>query len=170
MNKFLISLGVLGVGVLIYLGKDASADTRFGIVGIGGVVAAAIINQRYINQREFASRHFELKLKGYQEFGDMFFELAGAQKGGQAPSMDNLQKRMIAMKKSALFSASPSMIKAWNKYETSLADANHNDSKKAINTFDDLIREIRRELGHDDSSLKRGEIMQSLILKKGEEI
>ena len=170
-----IAIVIIGGGALIYFGIDASADARFGIVGIVGAISAAIVNQRYINQREFTARHFASKLQGYQEFADMFFDLAASEKGGPRPSDEDLRERYVKMKKKALFSSGPTMVKAWNNYELLLAEAANkdpadNDPIEAVYALDDIIREIRRDLGHDDSSLSRGDIVRSLILKKDEQI
>lgn len=58
----------------------------------------------------------------------------------------------------------PDMITAWNELgKNELKDANNNSIRMA----EQLLRMIRKELGHDDSGLRKGEVMSTFI--KGDE-
>ena len=68
-----------------------------------------------------------------------------------------------------LLGASSEMIRAFNQWEAATEAAHKaKDDMAAVFAWEDLLRAIRTDLGHDDSDLDRGELLR--IFMKREEI
>ena len=181
-----ILLCILGLSLLAYLAVNASPDARFGIVTIGGAIVAGIIKHSHTKQREIlahqhaqerevAARHFESQQDGYQKFLNLLFRMFASGQDQSKVRPKEIVEAIRSIKKMALFSSGPEMIQAWDEFEIRLQEYTRPPitDAAALNlnlALDDLLRAIRKDLGHDDRVLERGEIVKSLILKKGEDL
>ena len=98
---------------------------------------------------------------------DIMFEVLTAVKlGRKPPSEKQLSEKLLEYKKMLLIWADPHVIKMWDEVESSVANTNQ-DPKKALLMWDSLLREMRKDLGKDDSELDDGDLV-SLILRAEE--
>ena len=126
-----------------------NAGLIIAIAGLIVTISVAAYAHYATKTREIEARHFQDKRKAYMGFVDLFYDLAKE----PAISEDELMTRMLQMKKSILIWASPGMVEAWNAFEDGLAAG---DPAVFPDILDDILRAVRKELGHDDSSSRAG--------------
>ena len=150
-----LSIGTLVVFVVTWLAADA--NTRFAVLGISATALTAVYVNRQTKRREIEARFFEHKRDAYKSFIDLLFTMTGK---GKKPADLQLERRMLQFKKDLLLWASPQMIELWNKVESSKPD-------EGILNLERILREIRKELGQDDSGSQPGDLVATII--KGDE-
>ena len=91
------------------------------------------------------------------------FDLLMATKVGRTPPEKQLVKRLLEYKKTLLVWSDAHVIKAWNDAESSWASTNQ-DPIASLLTWDNLMREMRKDLGKDDSELEDGDLVALILL------
>jgi hypothetical protein len=83
---------------------------------------------------------------------------------GEEPSEDLLNFMKDLKRRQLLLSAPSNMIQAFNKWEleTGAAQA-RSDQVAAVFAWEEMLRAIRRDLGHDDPDLPRGELLRVFL-------
>ena len=81
--------------------------------------------------------------------------------------MDKLEKGMLDFKKELMVWGNHEVLQAYRIYEESASDKS--SSVDILLTTDELLRAIRKDLGHDDSQLKSGELIAMLIIERDRE-
>ena len=151
--------------LLVSTWKSADANTRFGVVaamtGLMGTVVGASTTHYQTKKREIASRHFAEKREAYMEFVDLLFTMAGR---GKRPSQQQLENRMLDFRKGLLVWGGSDVFKVWNLIEENPRGEASN--VEALKRLDEILRRIRLDLGHDDSSLGVGELADFLLVAK----
>lgn len=79
-------------------------------------------------------------------------------KGSDEAKQRKFLRRFKSFRPALLIWGSPSVIKLWNE----LKDVS-SDSTEGIRKAEKLLRTIREDLGHKDSSLKPGEVIATLV-------
>lgn len=150
------------VGWFIYALFHAGPAVQSGILAIVGVVTAGIIANISAKKREIEARHFNEKREGYTAFVDVIIDTLMAEKRGRKPPSERqLLEKIIQYKKMLWIWGDADVIKMWNKFE--IMGINNTDSNAPLMLWDELLRVMRKDLGKDDSQLKKGELV-SLIL------
>ena len=154
-------------GWFLYSFFRAEAAIQSGILALIGVAASAIMAHWSAKKREIEARHFAEKRGGYKNFMDIMFEVLTATKlGRKPPSEKQLSEKLLEYKKMLLIWADPHVIKMWDEVESSVGNTAQ-DPKKALLMWDSLLRQMRKDLGKDDSELDDGDLV-SLILRAEE--
>lgn len=83
---------------------------------------------------------------------------------GEGIKQRKLKKRVESFRPALLTWGSAPMIKIWNEL-TNMT----NDSTEIIQNGEKLLRAIRKDLGHNDSSLKPGDVMAILVQSEEKE-
>lgn len=161
-----ILLGTLALGFLawfIYALIQAGPQFQSGILALVGSTAIAIWSHRSAKAREIEARHYREKRAAYMEFLESFFSLLNASTGIKPkPPMEELAAQLQNYRRMLLLWGNLDVIRSWRKLEDLILNAG--DPHKALVLYDEFLREIRRDLGHDDPLLKQGELI-SLLLK-----
>ena len=153
-------------GWFLYSFFKAEAAIQVGILALIGVSASAIMAHWSAKKREVEARHFAEKRKGYNSFIDIMFDVLTAIKlGREPPSERQLATRILEYKKTLLIWADAYVIKMWDEVESSLANTDQ-DPKKVLLMWDSLLREMRKDLGKDDSELDDGDLVSLILLAK----
>ena len=140
------------------------AAIQSGILALIGISASAIMAHWFAKKREIEARHFAEKREGYNSFMDIMFDLLTATKlGRKPPSERELATRLLKYKKMLLIWADAPVIKMWDEIESSLANTDQ-DPKKVLLMWDRLMREMRKDLGKDDSGLAVGGLVSLILL------
>ncbi len=133
--------------------QTADPSVQAGIIGILGVVIAGIISHYQTKKREINSRHFSEKRECYQEIINLMFEMLFANYLGKEELEDaELAKRIIPFKKNLMVWGSADSINAFHSYLDKCGKPQNNNELFA--GVEKLLREIRKDLGHDDKNLK----------------
>ncbi len=97
----------------------------------------------------------------YDDLLKMFLDNLGSGSGMNSEAEDfmkDLKGRQL------LLGASTEMIREFNDWQRSTVAAQaDDDAMTAIFAWEELLRAIRRDLGHNDSGLQRGELLRVFI-------
>lgn len=169
-----LALGIVALLVLacagawfIYTLIKAPAEFQSGILALMGSVAAVIWAHNSAKRRDIEARHFTEKRAAYVGLVNTMYDVMVGKKVGKKPITSiQLATKLLDFKKMLLIWASAKVIKEWNKIETRhLSD--ENDPVTTMLIWDDFLREMRKDLGKNDSKLPRGELV-ALMLKADE--
>ena len=142
----------------------ADDSIKAGLIGIFGMLSVTLVVHYQTKKREINARHFADKRDGYMHLIDLIFELLFSIKAGKSLSEKTMQVKMIKFKKSLLVWGGPEIIEAWNQYELK-ADENL-PSVEYILEMENVLRAVRKDLGHNDSTLKFGSLSALFLLAK----
>ena len=149
-------------GWFIYALIHAGPAVQSGILAIIGTFTAGILANNSAKKREIEARHFNEKREGYTAFVSTIIETLLAEKlGRNPPSTRQLLEKVIQYKKMLLIWGDADVIKMWNKFE--IMGIDNTDNNATLMVWDELLREMRKDLGKDNSQLRKGELV-SLIL------
>ena len=166
---FLLIVSVLFcIGVLIWSLFKADANTRSAVIGAIGVITVAMITHYKTRNREIAARHFADKRDGYMKFMDLLFDMIVMTKKNRKFDNEELLKRYIPIKKAIMIWGGPNLIEEWNFFET--APEQVQTSEQALFMFEKILRAIRLDLGHDDSSLPPGSLIAMILIAKDKDM
>ena len=145
--------------------QEADANVKAGIIGILGVLLAAILTNFFTRRREINARHFAEKRGAYGEIIDIVFDVISSTKSGKNLPDKALVNKMMVFKKRLMVWGGPEVIESWNEFEIESEGAG-DDPKKILTAMECVLRAIRKDLGHDDHQLKFGSLFGLLILAK----
>ncbi len=183
-QRLILAFGFLLIGCAIYAGYTfvrylanllLSIDKQLAtaIIAASGTFLAAVLvalySQRRTKDREIAEAHRPQKIEVYKSFMET---IAGLLKRTKDESTDNSQEAFnkefleffVAFTRDLIVWGSPGMIKAYYKFRT-----NTTSDATVLLLMDDILREIRKDLGNSNWSLKRGELIR-LFLSDPEEL
>jgi hypothetical protein len=127
------------------------------VVGLFGV----LWQQRRSEEARLREAHRARMTPVYDDLLKMFLDNLGSGGGIHAEAEDfmkDLKGRQL------LLGASTEMIRAFNDWQRSTVTAQADgNSMSVIFAWEDLLRAIRRDLGHNDADLQRGELLRVFI-------
>ena len=114
-------------------------------------------------KREVSARHFIEKKNAYADFIDLLFDLIKEQKKGTPLSEEYMAESMNKFQRVLITWGSPNTISTYNKF---LKNANPDNSSNILFLMDDLLHAIRKDLGHDNTKLGRGDLVGMFLDEK----
>ncbi len=144
--------------------EKADDSIKAGLIGLFGMLLVTLIVHYLTKKREINARHFADKRDGYMHLIDLIFELLFSIKAGRRLSEKTMQEKIIKFKKSLLVWGGPEIIEAWNHYELK-ADENLS-SEGHILELENVLRAVRKDLGHNDSTLEFGSLSALFLVAK----
>ena len=157
----IIALAILVGGVILFF-KYFKPETFIAL--IAGLLPAIIFWRLQIRREEKEHHNWLLRnKKAYLiDFVDNLSKTLH-NKGTEAEKEKKISESLKSFTPALVVWGTPDMITAWNELgKNELKDANN-----SIRMAEQLLRMIRKELGHDDSGLRKGEVMSIFI--KGDE-
>ena len=143
---------------------EADANIKTSVIGFIGAIAVASFTHYQTKKREISSRHFANKRESYMEFIDLIFEMMKATKENRVTSQKKMIDKMFAFKKSLMVWGGPEVIAEWNSFELK---ANKQQSvTETMQIFENILRAIRKDLGHDDNALPPGSLVALIIVSE----
>ena len=118
-------------------------------------------------KREVAARHFSEKKIAYKNFTDMIFRLVQNAGTKNAVSQKDISKAIYNFRNEIIVWGDAETLRAYeglSKGEN--PDADNGDT---LISMDTLLRAIRKDLGHNDRKLKKGEIVKIFLNDEGKE-
>jgi len=183
-----IAVGLLSLGMLLavfagaiyalaliveYLLGSLSAfeeELSAALVATGGTVLAAVAtvvyNQRRTHAREIAEAHRPEKVRVYNLFmATMVDQLRKTKTAGGSPLNavalpPELIDTMFSFKRDLIVWGSPGVIRSYHGFEQKVA---RSSPKQAMLLFDDMLRQIRKDLGSSNWLLQRGDLIQLFL-------
>lgn len=147
---------------------EADANVKAGIIGFISAIAVVSFTHYYTKKREISARHFTDKRKGYMEFIDLFFEQIQLGKKNQNISQKKMIDKIALFKKSLMVWGGPEIIELWNSFE--LKSEEQLSGKEMMQVFEDILRAIRKDLGHDDVTLPYGNLTALILVAKDKKV
>jgi hypothetical protein len=136
------------------------------IATLGSVLAASlayIVGQERSKSRDIAEAHRPRKVELYDPFLTYMLDfMQKSAKGGSPANLNDnpeLLKVFTTFTKDLMLWGSPDVIQAWSRFR----DDGGGSGVGAVAKFDDLIRAIRRDLGHNSWLLPRGSFVRLVI-------
>ena len=137
-----------------------------GTVSIVGVVLSSII-AKILEYRQNTKRYlYEKREEPYADFIEMVYKLQQKSKNKEEYSDEEMTKDITRFSKKLTLWGSRRVIQKWLKFrETSQAVAGGSSSNPSENLFvlEDIIFEIRKDMGQGKGGLKRGDLLAFFI-------
>ncbi len=130
-------------------------------------VAGGIFSHNQTQKREIKARHFTEKKKAYMLFTDLMFKIILSVKNGTQVAQKDLEKGMMAFKRELLIWGDQDVLQTCEKYEQ--IAANKPEPREILLATDELLRAMRKDLGHDDSQLKPFDLVSTCIVATDKE-
>ena len=159
IDYFAAFLAVVIISVFAwFLFSYFSLETLF--ASGGGILSLLVLLHNQSRKETSKRRDWLLKDKQAYlcEMADLFFTVFHKLQSGQKYLSREMTKKFRPIQPAFLVWASPKFIRAWNDFR-SAASKNQITSQSAIKITERLFRAIREECGHNDSSLKPGEVL-----------
>ena len=145
-----------------------SLDTQVvaALVATSGTVLAAVAtvvySQRRTKDREIAEAHRPVKVEIYKRYMEALFELLLLTKKESLPDTldERWARRFMDLKRDLIVWGSPGILRAWTKFER---ESMQKPAKERVLMMDDILREIRKDLGNSNWLLQRGDLVQMFI-------
>lgn len=168
MNKHLIIgfVGLIGIiSFIIFLFWFFTPEVLLAF--IAGATPSVIL--LYLQNRKEEKEHHNWLLRNKEaclaEIVDIFISSLHDTKGREEEKAKRVIQRIKSLQPALFVWGSPSIICAWNEMQEKFSAGG--SIENATRTGERFFRAIRKELGHDDTSLKPGELWATL-LKPGE--
>jgi hypothetical protein len=178
MNNLLsIALGfflfvVTGFSLWIFIQSLLEADPGItaAVIGVIAVMVGGIWSYYFTRCCEINSRYFIEKKNVYMRLIDLIFDMFKAIKKETELTETEMFERMFEFKREVMVWGDQAVINALETYERkSAALLNNENPSETLLVVDDLLRAIRKDLGHDDMQLKRGSLVGMLLIAKDRE-
>lgn len=120
------------------------------------MIATALVTHQLTVSREVDARHFTHKYEAYMAFLEVFVRQIQSQKGRKPGVRQSDVNKMLEFKRKMIVWGSPTVIEDWISLEEN--DDELSDLEKLLH-LDDVLRAVRRDLGHSDRALLRGSLL-----------
>lgn len=180
--QFILSiLLVLGVGYAAYhlvtylisllssIDKQVTASIIVASGTVLAAVGAALYVQKRTKEREIFEAHRPQKIEVYKQFMETISTVSGKSKDENVDTSSEefakeFEEFFIIFTRDLIVWGSPSVIKAYENFRLGA-----NSSSNVIFLVDDILREIRADLGNSNNGIKRGDLIK-LFLKNPDEL
>lgn len=147
---------------LIYWGVFCISDMqqKISVLGIVAVISAAVtsvltvsINNKKAKEHEYELHILKEKQKVFEHFYNSYFEmLFNIKKGKKGGLSAKAEQEMLLFKKGLMNWGSDKLIKKYIDFDNKLIESNGDQDKfNILKDGDDFIKELRKELGYNDS-------------------
>lgn len=171
----IITFAIVGLslyGIFLLLRPVASEINTLNPNVIASLIAALtavfgyLYNQRKSKLRDIAETHRLQKVELYKSFMDMTVNILMKTKtgelnelpDGQIPS--DLEKQFMHFTRDLISWGSPEVIKTFKKFRDS---SEHGPNPQVIVLVDDILHAMRKDLGHSNFGLRRGDLIKLFI-------
>lgn len=155
-----ISLAIVGLfswGFIEAVQADAAVVGAVATAALG--VAGVVWQQRQSEKARLREAHRDRMTPVYHELLKRVWQQAG--QGGEEPSEEVVEFMRDLKARQLILGAPKEMIQAFNRWEREAkATQERGDSVAFVYAWEELLRAMRRDLGHDDSGLPLGELLR----------
>lgn len=155
-----VALLLLPVIYFGYVLLRSNPQVQAAIIAFVAVIFTAIWTQFEIKKREIRATLFPEKREAYLKIIKLIVDMLKDQKTGQVStdiSSENtdLMTKVFDLKQALLVWGNSEIIRLWNKFESFSTDEPANNR---VALMEEILREIRKDLGHDDKKLPFGSL------------
>lgn len=163
-----VTLAVMG-WYFVATVQEADPNFKAGIVGAVAVFVVAILTNFLTRKREIDARHFSEKREAYGKIVSLVVEIQSHDESEGTKLTKALLAKMIDFKKELMIWGSPEVIQSWLNLEAE-SKKDNKDATRIARVMEQILRAIRKDLGHDDRWLKQGSLLRLIVLAKDERI
>ena len=138
-----------------------------GITAFFGAVGGMFISHVFARRRDVEGRQFEQRNEIYSRMFNTYSKIVSSIRAGDKAYEPSLEE-MMEIKIGIMTWGSKETIREWIAFEERSADKP--DPVEALRIGDDLFRVLRRDLGHDDTGLGRGELVSLFLDSAGRKL
>lgn len=133
-----------------------------GTISILGVVLSSIVS-KILEYRQNTQRYlYEKRARPYSDFIEMVYKLQKSVKEGEIYTKEELIQDTVAFSKELTLWGSNKVIRKWLNFRD-IAQEGNKESIKNLFILEEIIFEIRKDMGHKKRGLKRGDILAFFI-------
>ena len=135
---------------------------------VGAVIVAQMLAYRYSKKREIEEAHRNKRREVYSDIVAMIFKVIKHSKefsatGGPSKLPEEVDAIWVEVTKGLLIWGSPEIIQEWKAFRR----GTKTEPEKVMFFIENLLREIRDDLGNGNEGLARGDLV-SLFMGDGE--
>ncbi len=147
----------------------AKPEILISVLGGVGAVLLFVIERGYSKSRDIVEAHRPRKIETYEKFtAKISLFLQRSSKLNQQPdkqkALDEVVTAVEEFIRESILWASPDVLHAYSEFKVQI---NENPSEGLV-LFDDLLRAIRKDLGHSNRNLKRGDLFKNFLKNPSE--
>ena len=133
-----------------------------GSVSILGVVISSIVSKLIEYQQKTKRYLYEKKEEPYSEFIEMVYKLQDSERGNKEYCEKELLDDTISFSKKLTLWGSNKVIRKWLAFRKISQEQNDN-TKNLFMLVEEIIFEIRKDMGQKKSGLKQGDILAFFV-------
>lgn len=171
-----VLLILLVVG-LFFLVKELFSSSKLNFTALITIVvsfATIFFSKQQEYKIKIANQLHEKKIPIYEKIIEFIFSIAFQKKlGEKKPSEKEVMKFFVNTTKDLVIWGSKDIIEAYGNFKEesqNLPNAENNSPMKILSKVEDLMFAIRKDLGHNDIGMKRGDIMRLYITDLSEHL
>jgi uncharacterized protein YneF (UPF0154 family) len=170
-----ILLFAIGGGIFIAIRStfrvldSLKSDITVAIIAAGATTLVSILTivlgKVYESRERIQNQHRERKIPIYEELLQFLFRTINGAKIGNAPSEKETMEFIHSFNQKMMVWGADGVVSAWVRW---LREISNTESMKkapfaALALYEDLIFAIRRDLGHKNKALKRGDLLRFFV-------
>ncbi len=148
---------------LVFIFRNVDYQILLGV--IVGLIPSGVL--WHLQKKKDEKDHRDWLLRNREayllEIVDILISSASMKESSEEKKLKNMLDRLKNFNSAILVWGSPSMLRAWNEMQQVPVGVG---IKQATRNGERFLRKIRKELGHDDSKLKPGEVWATLLIPK----
>lgn len=149
----------------------AAVDPKFGValIAAAGTIVVSVISvvvSRYLEARAtIRKEHREKKIPVYEGLLNFMFKVTMGVKTGKAPDEKEIIEFMSSFTQRSMVWATDDVLNAWIKFRGASIDEEEMKMKPfgVMFIYEDLIRAIRKDLGHKNKGLTNGKLLSLFV-------
>jgi len=155
-----ISVAIVGLVAWAFIEAVQAEPAVVGAVATAALgVAGVVWQQRQSEKARLREAHRDRMTPVYHELLKRVWQMAGQE--SQQPSEDVTEFLRDLKARQLILGAPKEMIEAFNRWEREASAAQEKGHGVAlVVAWEELLRAMRRDLGHDDSGLPQGELLR----------
>lgn len=166
-------VSILGLGVVVWqirvwqvftgLQKDVAAALIAGTTTVVVAVASVTAGKYYERKRAIEQEIREKKIPMYDEFVQFLFRTLMQGKAGKQISEQETIQFFGRFTQKLMVWGSDEVVLAWSRYRRQFLIAEAPDTKQSVTRLEDLLMAIRRDMGHRNHRIERGDLLGLFI-------
>ena len=162
---WVLVVGLGGLALWAFIEAVQAEPAIVGSIATAALAAAGVVwQQRRVESERLAEARRKRMAPMYESL--LGFVMKGGHNGPSGEPPEDLATFMKDLKgRQLLLGASSEMIQAFNRWQadTQAAEKSKDQVLGAVEAYEDLLRAIRKDLGHDDSKLPKWDLLRIFI-------
>jgi hypothetical protein len=154
---------LLKAGAAAVYSLDSGSTAAVVTAAVAGFISVVtvVLSKRYeANQAALAEIRAK-KVPVYERLLNFMFRVIMGGKTGKVVPPEEMEAFFADFTQQFMIWASTDVLKAWGKFR--VFSASEGDATEAMFLIEDVVREIRKDLGHRDRGLGRGDVLSLFI-------